>query len=152
MANSPEQKLDVREHQTAALVPELMTSDVQQSLDFWCNVIGFKVLFARPEENFYFLALAGGAQVMIDQRNGDWETGPMERPYGRGINLQITLRSFDEVLARLAERSWPIYDEREHWYRVGEHETGHRELLVQDPDGYLLRLAMHLGMRRTEHV
>jgi hypothetical protein len=35
----------------------------------------------------------------------------------------------------------------EGWYRTGGVETGQRQFLVQDPDGYLLRLAEVLGER-----
>jgi hypothetical protein len=35
----------------------------------------------------------------------------------------------------------------EKWYRTGARETGVRQFLVQDPDGYLLRLQQRLGER-----
>ena len=37
---------------------------------------------------------------------------------------------------------------REAWYRTGPVEGGQREFLVQDPDGYLVRLAEDLGHRQ----
>ncbi len=33
------------------------------------------------------------------------------------------------------------------WYRAGTTEVGQRQFLVQDPDGYLLRLGAKLGER-----
>lgn len=35
----------------------------------------------------------------------------------------------------------------EAWYRKGDFEVGQRQFLVQDPDGYLLRLVEGLGER-----
>lgn len=39
----------------------------------------------------------------------------------------------------------------EKWYRIGpSEEAGVRQFLVQDPDGYLVRLQMSLGHRTLE--
>lgn len=35
----------------------------------------------------------------------------------------------------------------ERWYRVNEQETGNRQFVVADPDGYLLRFFEDLGLR-----
>lgn len=52
------------------------------------------------------------------------------------------------ILAALDIAGWPLFEApREAWYRVGDHEGGQREFLVQDPDGYLVRLAENLGRR-----
>jgi len=45
---------------------------------------------------------------------------------------------------------WPLYEQpREKWYRVGDAERGLRQLLVQDPDGYLIMFGQSLGSRPT---
>ncbi|MEO9168740.1 MAG: VOC family protein, partial [Aestuariivirga sp.] len=36
----------------------------------------------------------------------------------------------------------------EKWYRAGDEEVGQRQFLVQDPDGYLLRLCQPIGRRK----
>ena len=33
------------------------------------------------------------------------------------------------------------------WYRIDEEETGVRQFLVQDPDGYLVRFQSYIGRR-----
>ncbi len=131
----------------ADLVPELVVTDLTTSIKFWCGLLGFAVAFARPAASFVYLEL-GGAQIMLCQRNGHWETGPLQRPLGQGINLQITVDSIEPALKALAAVNWPLYQEpSDGWYRVGDQEAGQREFLVQDPDGYLVRLAQNLGMR-----
>ena len=77
------------------LVPELKVTDISASCRFWCGLLGFSVLYDRPEDGFAYLTL-DGAEVMLDQRGagaldrrGIWETGPMQPPFGRGINFQI---------------------------------------------------------------
>lgn len=131
----------------APLVPELDVSDIDASARFWCDLLGFRIAYRRPENLFMYVELQG-AQVMLMQHNGNWETGALERPFGRGINLQIIVDDIGPLLAALAQASWPLFEEcHEAWYRIGERTCGLRQFLVQDPDGYLLRFAQHLGMR-----
>ena len=134
----------------ARLVPELLVTDIARSLAFWRDLIGFTVLFDRPEEGFAYLDLAG-AQVMLEERSPvrrNWVTGPLEPPFGRGINMQIAVPAAMPILDRLAAVRWPLFlPPEEKWYRTGAVESGQRQFLVQDPDGYLLRLSEVLGER-----
>jgi catechol 2,3-dioxygenase-like lactoylglutathione lyase family enzyme len=128
----------------ATLVPELTVLDLVASLQFWCAVLGFEVAYQRPENGFVYLE-RGGAQVMLELSHGTWETGPLARPLGRGINLLIYVESLDPLLDALAAASWPLFRSPEEVrYRIGAQEITQRELLVQDPDGYLLRFAQVL--------
>jgi hypothetical protein len=48
----------------------------------------------------------------------------------------------------LTASDWPLFQPvEEAWYRADAIENGQRQFLVQDPDGYLLRLAQDLGER-----
>ena len=131
----------------AALVPEFDVTDLPASLKFWCGLIGFRVSYDRPAKGFAYLEL-GRAQVMLCIANGNWETGKLERPFGRGINFQIFVDDVEPILARLKAANWSLFrDVMENWYLIGDEEGGNREFLVQDPDGYLLRFAQNLGTR-----
>ena len=131
----------------AKLVPELMVSDHAASRDFYVRIIGFDVRYERPEEKFSYLDL-GGAELMIEQETDFWATAPRERPFGRGINLQIEVYDLAPILARLEEAGVPLFRPvEEAWYRAGEGFSGNRQFLVQDPDGYLLRMFEDLGQR-----
>ena len=88
----------------AKLVPELDVRDLAASLAFWCDIIGFRVAYARPVEGFAFIE-RDGAQVMLCQVNGNWETAPLERPHGRGINLQVIVGAITPLIDALAARS-----------------------------------------------
>ena len=128
----------------AVLVPELDVTDLDASLHFWCGILGFRIAYARPEDGFAYLEYAG-AQVMLCRRNGNWETAPTERPFGRGLNLQITVAALDPLLEGLAAAGWPLFREpHDARYRVGERSAHLRQCLVQDPDGDLLRFAERL--------
>lgn len=131
----------------AALVPELLVNDLEASLAFWRGTLGFAIAYQRPDDGFVFLEQQG-AQVMLCRRNGNAETGPMRPPLGQGVMLQIYLDDMGHVLSGLDALNWPLYEPlREVWYRAGNTETGLRQLLVQDPDGYLLMIAQKLGQR-----
>jgi len=131
----------------AALVPELSVTSLDESLRFWCGLLGFEIAYDRPAARFAYLT-RGAVQVMLCERNGRWEPGAMQRPFGRGINLQITVERIAPMLAALAAAGWPLYEQpNEAWYRTGDREGGQHEFLVQDPDGYLLRFAENLGTR-----
>jgi hypothetical protein len=131
----------------AALVPELDVTDIGISLGFWCDLLGFSVAYDRPAAKFAYLEREG-AQLMLCEINGEWLTGRLERPFGRGINFQIETADLSPLLERLAAADYPLFrNVRESWYRVGGSERGSREFLVQDPDGYLLRFSQALGLR-----
>ncbi|MHC2280274.1 catechol 2,3-dioxygenase-like lactoylglutathione lyase family enzyme [Bradyrhizobium diazoefficiens] len=131
----------------ADLVPELSVSDIQESLSFWRDLLGFEVAYDRPDARFAYL-VRGGLQVMLCELNGRWETAEMQRPFGRGINFQMAVDRIEPMLKALDDARWPLYEQpNEVWYRVGDLEVGQREFLVQDPDGYLMRFVERLGTR-----
>ena len=131
------------------LVPELSVSNMKKSLSFYTKILGFKVEYARKESKFAFLALQG-SQIMIQQINPRWETAKLSRPFGRGVNLQMEVKSIRHIINSLNKNDWPLFEPvQENWYRKGKHLLGCRELLVQDPDGYLLRFSQDLG---TKHI
>ena len=132
------------------IVPELYCSDFPRSLHFYTEVLGFGVRYARQEERFAYLDL-GGAALMIEQTVEQARTlvaGDLDYPFGRGINLQITVADVDALYARVRAAEgrifWPL---EERWYRRREEEVGNRQFVVMDPDGYLLRFAQDLGAR-----
>lgn len=132
-----------------ALVPELICNDFPRSFAFYTAVLGFACLYQRPEHGFAYLE-RGKAQLMIEQIDpeGSWFTGAMEPPFGRGINLQIEVDDLDAMVGNLRAAGTALFREPlDRWYRVDEYETGQRQFLVQDPDGYLLRFCQHLGER-----
>ena len=85
---------------------------------------------------------------MIEEETDFWTTAPRERPYGRGVNLQIEVDALAPILARLQEAGITLFRPvEEAWYRSGDRYSGNRQFLVQDPDGYLLRMFEDLGER-----
>lgn len=120
------------------LVPEFDVSDINKSKDFYTN-IGFKIMYERPENNFVFLELEGN-QIMINGINQNWETGKLEYPFGRGINISMRIKDIEKYYKTLKEKNITFFRKiRTNEYRVNNKIYYDREFLIQDPDGYLLR-------------
>ena len=133
-----------------ALVPELEVSDLAASLRSYLGPLGFTLLYGRPEDGFAYLT-RGDAHLMLEEIGGSgrrFSDAPMAKPFGRGINLQIQIPDVDQlhqaVLAAGLEIPIPL---EEKWYRQDEQETGNRQFVLADPDGYLLRFFSDLGLR-----
>ena len=60
----------------------------------------------------------------------------------------MQVADLDAARRRIRDAQWPVFVETEEkWYRAGGIEIGVRQFLVQDPDGYLLRLQQEIGER-----
>ena len=129
----------------AALVPELYVSDLARSLDFYCGTLGFRIVYQRPEERFVYLE-RGGAELMMEEPVGRvWLAGPLEVPYGRGINLQIAAGNVADLLSACRAAGAPIVCElEERTYLRDDEPIRVCQFVVQDPDGYLLRFSQLL--------
>lgn len=130
------------------LVPELIVTDLEKSHYFWVEILGFSVMYQRAEEEFMYLEL-NGVQFMLEEcQEGQWLTGELTYPLGRGINFQLEVKELDDILNRLNRVQWPLFSGlEERWYRAENVEHGQKQFLVQDPDGYLLRIVEVIGNR-----
>lgn len=135
---------------TAPLVPELDVTDLEASLAFYIGVLGFSIRYRRPEERFAYLEREG-AELMLEEAAGPgrrFRTAPLERPYGRGMNLQIACSDVTFLYdAVVTARHAVVIPLETAWYRAGHVERGNRQFVVADADGYLLRLFQDLGER-----
>ena len=123
------------------LTPELGVTDLARSLRFYRDILGFTVLYDRPDEGFAYLRYEG-VELMLDQigLGRTWETGPLELPLGRGMNLQCRVSALDPLLDQLNSAGIVLYLPVEtKTYRVSDRDATQRQFCVQDPDGYLLR-------------
>ena len=130
------------------LIPELLVSDIAVSLQFYIDVLGFTILYERPEECFAHLDREG-ARIMLEQPVGrTFLLGPLQHPYGLGMNLQIQVAHVEALYTTVqAANATVILPIEESWYRRDATLLGNRQFVVQDPDGYLLRFFEDLGIR-----
>lgn len=131
------------------LIPELSVSDIEKSLNFYTNILGFKIEYQREEKKFAMLSFQG-SQMMLDQGNdtedSPWFTGKLEYPRGRGIHFQLGVDNIQPLLNNLNKNNYLIkVQPKEYWFRKNNKLIGMKGFLVMDPDGYLLMFNEDLG-------
>lgn len=129
------------------LIPELSVSNLNESLKFYVNSIGFKIEYQRPENKFVFISYQG-TQFMLQEleENEKWSIGELKHPYGNGVNFQIEVSNVEKIYDALKTSGYKIaFDIEENWYRQDNKLLGNKEFLIQDSDGYLLRFSEDLG-------
>lgn len=128
------------------LIPELSVTNLEKSMKFY-ETIGFKIEYERKENKFVFLSL-GEIQFMLQEitDNDKWEVAPLVYPFGNGINFQLEVEDATAIYNKLKNNNYKIiFEMEENWYRQENKLLGNKEFLVQDPDGYLLRISEDLG-------
>jgi catechol 2,3-dioxygenase-like lactoylglutathione lyase family enzyme len=144
------------------LVPELDVCDLERAIEFYVDLLAFRVVFRRPEERFAYL-VHDDAELMLQEASGPgrrFRTAPLEAPFGRGISFQLAVDDVDAVLERFRiagrelvvgiEERWYCVDVESpggRWVSAGPTEAGNRQFVVADPDGYLWRPYQDLGLR-----
>lgn len=120
------------------LIPELSVSNIENSKQFYLS-LGFSILYERVEDKFCFLEL-DGCQLMIEEINDNWNTGNLEYPYGRGMNISMEVKDIDSIYYKVKEKAYPIFQDMQvDKYQVDDKVYFDKEFLIQDVDGYLLR-------------
>lgn len=122
------------------LIPELTVFNIEETKDFYLNILGFKLEYERIEDNFIFVSFEN-SQFMFEQLHDDgWNIGELEYPLGRGINFSIEVKDIDTLYDKVI--SYNITPFRKIMisnYKVGDKICQQKEFLIQDPNGYLLR-------------
>ncbi|WLH01684.1 bleomycin resistance protein [Pseudomonas beijingensis] len=136
------------------LIPELIVSDIKASSRFYCKIIGFSVEYERPNDGFMFISYHG-SQLMLEQDDHEespWRVGPLQKPYGRGMNLSIDCPDVRALAKTLIGSGYELHKPIEEcWYKENNLLQGQSNFLVLDPDGYLLRFAQYLGSKSSRN-
>jgi len=121
-----------------SLIPELSVSDIEKSKSFYKN-LGFEIVYERPEDKFCFIQFENN-QIMIEEKNDNWNVGKLEYPYGNGINISMSVNNVEYLYKQLKTKQIKFFvDLTINEYRVDNKLFQDKEFLLQDPDGYLLR-------------
>lgn len=137
--------------QSNQLTPEFAVRDIEKSIAFYCQILGFKLEYQRPEEGFALVSL-DATQLMLDQIDLGRTFGEdlQNQRLGLGLNVQIFVEEaqLEHMLDALEKGEHPLYlPLEEKWYRKDNVEVGNKQFVVADPDGYLLRFAVKLKNR-----
>ena len=96
-------------------------------------------MYERKNDKFVFLELEGN-QIMLEEINANWYTGELSYPFGRGINISMSISDITNYYQILKDKKINFFKElMVNKYRVNDEVFVDQEFLVQDPDGYLLR-------------
>jgi len=129
-----------------SLLPELYISNFETSLHFYVDIIGFKLEYKRDNPKFGFLSYQGSQLMIQELVPGEKESEKMDKPFGRGINFQIETKNVQAIVDSLSKNNYAVKRGiKDNWYRENNILHGCREILVTDPDGYLLRFSEDLG-------
>lgn len=133
------------------LLPELYVTDFKNSLHFYINILGFKIEYQRESPKFAFLSYQVSQLMIQELVAGEKEKEKLEYPFGRGINFQIKTDNVQEIIDSLKKNSYPLNRGiKDSWYKGGDMLYGCREILVIDPDGYLLRFSQDIGEKEIK--
>ncbi len=127
---------------TAFLIPELYVRDLDRSLNFYCELLGFQVQYERPDERFAYVAREG-AELMLEEPVGRvWLSAPLVYPFGVGANFQIQVSDAEHLHTGCLQNGIVVLCALEvKRYKRGETFINVRQFVIQDPDGYLLRFS-----------
>lgn len=122
-------------------IPELSVFDIDKSKKFYLNVLGAKIEYERQKDKFVFLSLEGNQLMLEEIHDNGWNIGELTYPLGQGINISLEIKNVDSIYQRVKEHNITLYRDMKISHYTGANEIiKQKEFLLQDPNGYLLRL------------
>jgi catechol 2,3-dioxygenase-like lactoylglutathione lyase family enzyme len=120
------------------ITPNLIASNVERSLAFYRDVLGFSVTATVPETAPFAFALMtrGDITVFLNSPEAAIEEYPAfkDRPIGGTLTLFFEVTGIREAYAALESRVTLVMPLEVKWY-------GMTEFAFEDPDGYLITFA-----------
>ena len=120
------------------VAPEFFVRDVDQSVAFYSERLGFTTL--RKEPDFAVVAL-GEAHVLLAAEAHTSREWLAAGPRGIGSNVRIMVDDVDAVYQRAKAGGVPIVQE------IADRSYGLRDFILADPDGFMLRFASALAAK-----
>ncbi len=120
------------------LIPNLMVEDVNQTIDFYKNVLGFDVLATVPETGKLNWAMLkqGNVEMQFQLRESLTEELPIfkDKAIGGALTLYIDVEGIEELHERLKDRVTIVQDMHTTFY-------GTKEFVLQDLNGFVISFA-----------
>ena len=124
------------------LTPNLLVSNVERSLAFYENVLGFSRGMTVPEQSpFVFASVASGpVEIFFNDRSTVTKENPQMGglAFGGGNTMFIEVTGIDALHKAIKSQvkvTMPLVTQ---WY-------GLREFAIEDPDGYVITFAERVG-------
>ena len=120
---------------TIPIAPELFVRDIDASLRFYVDQLGFRTV--RRESGFAVVSL-GDAHLLLatpDEAAPAMESWLASGPRGIGLDIRIMVDAVDALYQRASASGATVVRE------IDDRAYGLRDFIIADPDGFLLRFA-----------
>jgi catechol 2,3-dioxygenase-like lactoylglutathione lyase family enzyme len=130
------------------LTPNLIVADVERSLSFYTNMLGFTRGITVPEQAPFVFGsvVSGGVEIFFNEKQIAAKEYPMFGTQPVGASGTMYLEVEPGTIERLHEQLKPavpiVMPFVTQWY-------GAREFVIADPDGYLITLAERVATSPT---
>lgn len=125
-------------HELKKLTPNLIVSDVDRSIRFYRDVLGFAVTATVPDAAPYVFAIvqSGAVEIFLNAPGPAVEEYPAfkDKPIGGTLTLFIEVAPIQQAYESLKDRVKVVMPIEHKWYGV-------TEFAFEDPDGYLITFA-----------
>jgi uncharacterized glyoxalase superfamily protein PhnB len=125
-------------HDLKKLTPNLVVSNVERSMAFYRDVLGFDVTATVPDTSPHvFAALQSGpVEIFLNAPEPAVAEYPAfkDRPIGGTLTLYVEVAGVQERYRALRERVKVVMPIEKRWYGV-------TEFAFEDPDGYVITFA-----------
>ena len=123
------------------IIPQLTVSNLKESLYFYTKILGFTIT-ETPTDRKIVVEL-NKSRLLLHQTDMSWGTTKLTYPYGVGINFQFLVKDLSPIYKNLKQNNYPLYDE---YFTDAYSQTptlsNDQQIVVLDPDGYLLTLVL----------
>lgn len=127
-------------HGLKKLTPNLVVSNVEKSVAFYRDVLGFTLAATVPEASPYVFAIvqSGGVEVFLNAPEPAIAEYPAfaGKPIGGTLTLYIEVKGIRSLYDALRWRTRIVTPLEKKFYGV-------TEFVIQDPDGYLITFGEH---------
>ena len=125
-------------HELTKVTPNLVVSNVERSIAFYRDILGFTVTATVPDQAPYVFAAvsSGGVEVFLNAIEPAVAEYPAfkDRPLGGTLTLFMEVVRIDEAHAALKDKVTIVMPLEKKWYGV-------TEFAFQDQDGYVITFA-----------
>jgi len=125
-------------YELASLTPNLIVADIERSIAFYRDILGFTVQTTVPDASPYVFAIlrSGPVEVYLNAPGPAFEEYPVlkDRPIGGTLTLFIHITGIQAAYESLKSRANVVMPLEKKWY-------GPTEFACTDPDGYVMTFA-----------
>lgn len=125
-------------HELKSLTPNLIVSNVERSIAFYRDVLGFTLVTTVPDASPFVFAIvqSGPVQIFLNAPEPAIAEYPAfkDRPIGGTLTLFIDVQNIKGSHDELKDKVKIVMPLEHKWYGV-------TEFAFEDPDGYLITFA-----------